>query len=214
MVYGDLLFIIPILYPILGILALLIYQTLLASLLGIVRGIDGYSIVLNLTQLFSISTRIRERLGNIIVKDIKGTLLLRPRLLESLKLVIENYLQDRKTHLNATTALSTYILIIRTKGIRSNIVRTKSGSYVKVSFSILNRFLLLTLGFNSLGLSSSVPLIFLTTILPGHSLILVLILSNQVKFKTILQLSIPRTIPSKLASSVYYMSKAGILRIG
>ena len=56
------------------------------------RGIDIYSIVLNLTQLFSISARIRERLGNIIVKDIKGTLLLRPGLLESLKLVIENYL--------------------------------------------------------------------------------------------------------------------------
>ena len=122
-VYGDLLFIVPILYPILSILALLAYQTLLASLLGIVRGIDSYSIVLNLTQLFSISTRIRERLGNIIVKDIKETPLLRPRLLESLKLVIENYLQDRKTYLNATTTFSIYILIIKTKGIRSNIVR-------------------------------------------------------------------------------------------
>ena len=87
-VYSDLLFIVPILYPILNILALLIYQTLLASLLGIIYGIDGYSIVLNLIQLFSISARIRERLGNIIVKDIKGMPLLRPRLLESLKLVI------------------------------------------------------------------------------------------------------------------------------
>ena len=122
-VYGDLLFIIPILYPILSILGLLIYQTLLASLLEIMRGIDSYSIVLNLIQLFSISTRIKERLGNIIVNNIKGTPLLRPRLLESLKLVIENYLQDRRTHLNATTALSTYVLIIRTKGIRSNVVR-------------------------------------------------------------------------------------------
>ena len=122
-VYSNLLLIIPILYPILSILALLIYQTLLASLLGIIRGIDSYSIVLNLTQLFSISTRIRERLGNIIVKDIKGTLLLRPRLLKSLKLVIENYLQNRKTYLNITTTLSIYILIIRTKGIRSNVVR-------------------------------------------------------------------------------------------
>ena len=118
MVYGDLLLIIPILHPILSILALLAYQMLLASLLGIMRGIDSYSIVLNLTQLFSISTRIRERLGNIIVKDIKGTPLLRPRLLESLKLVIKNYLQNRKTHLNITTALSTHIIIIRTKGIR------------------------------------------------------------------------------------------------
>ena len=121
-VYGDLLFIIPTLYPILSILALLIYQTLLASLLGIIRSIDSYSIVLNLTQLFSISTRIRERPGNIIVKDIKGTPLLRPRLLESLKSVIENYLQDRKTHLNATTALSIYATIIRTKGIRPYVI--------------------------------------------------------------------------------------------
>ena len=122
-VYGDLLFIIPILYPILSILALLAYQTLLASLLEIMRGIDSCSIVLNSTQLFSISTRIRECLGDIIVKDIKGTPLLRPRLLESLKLVIENYLQDRKAYFNITTALSIYILIIRTKGIRSNTVR-------------------------------------------------------------------------------------------
>ena len=121
-VYGDLLFIISILYPILSILALLAYQTLLASLLGIIRGVDSYSIVLNLTQLFSISARIRERPGDIIVKDIKGTPPLRPRLLESLKLVIENYLQNRKTHLNVTTALSTYIIIIRTKGIRPYIV--------------------------------------------------------------------------------------------
>ena len=32
--------------------------------------------------MFSISTRIRERLGDIIVKDIKGTSLLGPRLLK------------------------------------------------------------------------------------------------------------------------------------
>ena len=119
---GDLLLIIPILYPILSILTLLSYQALLAGLLGIIGGIDSYSIILNLTQLLSISTRIRERLGNIIVKDVKGTSLLRPRLLESLKLVIENYPQDRKTHLNVTTALSTYATIIRTKGIRPYIV--------------------------------------------------------------------------------------------
>ena len=61
---------------------------LLASLLGIMRGVDSYSIVLTLTYLFSISTRIRKRLGDIIVKDIKETPLLRPGLLESLKLVI------------------------------------------------------------------------------------------------------------------------------
>ena len=43
-------------------------------------------------------------------------------------------------------------------------MRTKSGSYIKVSFSI----------FNSLGLSSDVPLMSLTIILPRRSLILVL----------------------------------------
>jgi hypothetical protein len=67
--------------------------------------------------LLSISTRIRKRPGDIVVKDIKGTPLLRPGLLESLKLVIENYLGDRKTYLNATAALSIYVTIIRTKGI-------------------------------------------------------------------------------------------------
>ena len=46
---GDLLLIIPILYPILSILALLSHQALLASLLGIIGGIDSYSIILNLT---------------------------------------------------------------------------------------------------------------------------------------------------------------------
>src|SRR6266436_2696413 len=95
---------------------------LLASLLGIIGSIDSYSIVLNLTQLFSISARIGERLGDIVVKNIKGTPLLRSGLLESLKLVIENYLGDRKTHLNITTALSIYITIIGTKGIRPYIV--------------------------------------------------------------------------------------------
>jgi len=48
-------------------------------------------------------------------------------------------------------------------------MRTKSGSYIKVSFPILNRFLLLTLSFKSLGLSGDNPLISLTTILPRLS---------------------------------------------
>jgi hypothetical protein len=65
---------------------------LLASLLGIIGGIDGRGIISNLTQSLSISTRVRERPGDIVVKDIKSTPLLRPGLLESLKLVIENYL--------------------------------------------------------------------------------------------------------------------------
>jgi len=65
---------------------------LLAGLLGIISGIDGYSIISNSTQSLSIGTRIRKRPGNIVVKDIKSTPPLRPGLLESSKLVIENYL--------------------------------------------------------------------------------------------------------------------------
>ena len=55
---------------------------LLASLLRIICSINGYSIVLNLTQLFTISIRIRECLGNIVVKDIKSIPPLRLRLLK------------------------------------------------------------------------------------------------------------------------------------
>jgi len=65
-------------------------------------------------------------------------------------------------------------------------MRTKSGSYVKVSFSILNRFPLLTLSLNSLGLSGDDPLMSLTTILPRLYFILALILNILVKFKTML----------------------------
>ena len=75
-------FIIFILYPILSILTLLAHQALLASLLGIIGNVNSYNIVLNLTQLFSISAGIRECLSNIVIKDIKGTLLLRLRLLK------------------------------------------------------------------------------------------------------------------------------------
>jgi len=45
---------------------------LLAGLLGIIGGVDSYSIVLNLTQTFSISAGMRESPGDIVVKDIKG----------------------------------------------------------------------------------------------------------------------------------------------
>jgi len=83
-----------------------------------------------------------------------------------------------------------------------------------VSFSILNRFLLLTLSFNSLGLSGNVPLIFLTTTLPRLSLILAQMLNNLVKFKTMPWPSILPIIPSKLASNALYKSKVSILRIG
>jgi len=48
-VNSDLLLITPIPHPILSILTLLLYQALLAGLLGIIGGVDGYSIVLNLT---------------------------------------------------------------------------------------------------------------------------------------------------------------------
>ena len=91
-------------------------------------------------------------------------------------------------------------------------MRTKSGSCVKVSFSILNRFPLLTLSFNSLSLSGDNPLMSLTTILPGLSP--ALILNNLVKFKTMLRLSILPIILSKLASNALYKSKVSILRIG
>ena len=55
---------------------------LLAGLLGIISNINSYSIVLNLTQSFSISTGIREYPGNIIVKNIKGIPPLRPKLVK------------------------------------------------------------------------------------------------------------------------------------
>ena len=58
------------------------HQALLASLLRIIGNIDGCGIVLNLTQSFSISIGIRECPGNIVVKDIEGTPLLRLRLLK------------------------------------------------------------------------------------------------------------------------------------
>ena len=58
-------------------------------------GIDSYSVILNLTKLFSICVRIKKSLGNIVVKDIKGTSLLRPRLLK-LKVSNRNLLRIEK----------------------------------------------------------------------------------------------------------------------
>src|SRR3984957_8212697 len=92
---GNLLFITPISYLILNILTLLLYKALLASLLGIIGSINGHSIVLNLTKLFSIYVRIRESLGDIVVKDIKETSPLRPRLLK-LKVSNGNLLRIEK----------------------------------------------------------------------------------------------------------------------
>ena len=65
---------------------------LLAGLLGVMGSINGSNIVLNSTKLFSISTEMRESLGNIVVKNIKGLLPLRPRLLK-LKVYNRNYLR-------------------------------------------------------------------------------------------------------------------------
>src|SRR6202020_2721641 len=115
MVDGNLLLITPIPYLILSVLTLLLYKALLASLLGIMGSIDGYSIVLNLTKLFNICAKIRKSPGNIIVKNIKGTSPLRPRLLK-LKVSNRNLLRIEKAYLNAIAAFSTYVLIIRTKG--------------------------------------------------------------------------------------------------
>ena len=93
MVDGNLLLIIPIPYFILSILTLLLHKALLASLLRIIGSINSHGIVLNLTKLFSISTK--ESLGNIVVKDIKGLLPLRPRLLK-LKVSNRNLLKIEK----------------------------------------------------------------------------------------------------------------------
>jgi len=93
-------------------------------------------------------------------------------------------------------------------------MRTKSGSCVKVSFSILNRFLLLTLSFNSLGLSGNVPLMSLTTISPGLSLIPAQMLNDLVEFKTMPRPFTLPIIPSKPASNALCESKVGTLRIG
>jgi hypothetical protein len=48
----------------------------------------------NSTQSFKVSAKIGP--GNIVVKDIKGTPLLRPRLLKSLKACNRNYLKIEK----------------------------------------------------------------------------------------------------------------------
>src|ERR1700723_4159298 len=90
---GNLLLITPIPNPILSILTLLLYKVLLAGLLGIIGSVDGCGIVLNLTKLFSIGAG--ESLGNVVVKNIKGLLLLRPRLLK-LKVSNGNLLRIEK----------------------------------------------------------------------------------------------------------------------
>jgi len=92
---SNLLFITPIFYPILSVLTLLSHKALLAGLLGIMGSIDSHSIVLNLTKSFSVYTGIRKSPGDIVVKDIKGTSLFRPRLLK-LKVSNGNLLRIEK----------------------------------------------------------------------------------------------------------------------
>src|SRR6266700_458000 len=81
-------------------------------------GIDSCGVILNLTQLLRISAGVRESLGDIIVKDIKGILLLRPKLLKSLKAYNRKLSKNKKTYFNITATLKAYTLVIRTKGIR------------------------------------------------------------------------------------------------
>jgi len=64
-------------------------------LLGIIGSIDSHGIVLNLAKLFNICVKIRESPGDIVVKDIKGTSPLRPRLLK-LKVSNKNVLRIEK----------------------------------------------------------------------------------------------------------------------
>ena len=68
---------------------------MLASLLKVIGNINGRGIVLNSTKLFSISARIRKSPGDVVVKDIKGILPLRPRLLK-LKVSNGNLLRIKK----------------------------------------------------------------------------------------------------------------------
>src|SRR6266699_5176772 len=100
-------------------------------------GIDSCSIILNSTQSLRISARVRESLGDIVVKDIKGTPPLRPRLLKSLKTYNGKLPKNRKTYLNATTTLKAHTLVTRTKGIRPHTV----GLIIRLK-DLLIRFLI------------------------------------------------------------------------
>ena len=64
-------------------------------MLGIIGSIDSRGIVLNLTRLFSIYARIKKSLGDLVVKDIKESSLLRPKLLK-LKVSNGNLLRIEK----------------------------------------------------------------------------------------------------------------------
>ena len=64
-------------------------------MLGVIGSIDSHSIVSNLTKSFSINTRIKKSLGDVVVKNIKKSLLFRPRLLK-LKVSNRNLLRIEK----------------------------------------------------------------------------------------------------------------------
>jgi len=72
--------------------------------------------------LFSISAKIKIKkgLGNIVVKDIKSTLLFRPKLLKKLKVNNRKLSKDRKTHFNTIAIFNIYIFITKTKSIKFN----------------------------------------------------------------------------------------------
>src|SRR6266566_3754814 len=84
--------------------------------------INSYNIISNLTQLLRINVRVRESLSDIVVKDIKGMPLFRPKLLKSLKAYNRNLSKNRKTYLNTTATFKVYILVIKTKGIKPYII--------------------------------------------------------------------------------------------
>ena len=81
---------------------------------------------------------MRESLSDIVVKDIKGILLLRPRLLKSLKAYNKKLFKNRKTYFNTTATFRVYTPVIRTKGIRPYIV----GLIIRLK-DLLVRFLIL-----------------------------------------------------------------------
>ena len=118
---SNLLFITPTLYSIFSIPALFSHQALLASLLGVIGSVNSYGIILNSTQLFSINTGIKECLGNIVVKNFKGTPPLRPRLLK-FQVSNKKLFKDKKAYFNITAALNTHTLITKTKSIGSHTV--------------------------------------------------------------------------------------------
>jgi len=65
-----------------------------------------------------LALKYKKSLGNIVVKDIKSTLLFRPRLLKKLKVSNRKLSKDRKTYFNVITIFSTYTPIVKIKSIK------------------------------------------------------------------------------------------------